>query len=187
MMEMGISRTHIGFLVGVLLVILMCIVSIAPISLSADQESTMPMIINASVHPPKVTPGDTMIITTTVSDPYGITSVTADMGGIESLNLTLTDGTIYQGVWRGRWLVHDTEVRGYNATITAISSSGLKSTTKVEFSDPPPCALGYPCVNCPLGSWDTVGPYQVRDSGVGYYDWACCSGIISRIRRITHS
>ena len=57
------------------------------------------------------------------------------------------------------------------------------------------CALGYPCEGC--NDWVTAtlprGPCIapaldgcVRDSGVGYYDWACCEGIICKIERKEH-
>jgi len=49
-----------------------------------------PHITDAYVDPLKVRPGDTMLITTAVEDDYGITSVTADMGGIELIKLVIS-------------------------------------------------------------------------------------------------
>jgi|GEM_PF-5358026 len=56
------------------------------------------------------------------------------------------------------------------------------------------CALGYRCDAC--SGWVTkdpghapcAPPYNgcVRDSGVGYYDWACCEGVICKIEKETH-
>lgn len=43
-----------------------------------------PRIESASVDPLKVRPGDSMIISASVSDPSGISQISMDMGGIET-------------------------------------------------------------------------------------------------------
>ncbi|MEE8167574.1 MAG: hypothetical protein V3T58_01715 [Candidatus Hydrothermarchaeales archaeon] len=96
-----------------------------------------PIIVEAGVEPVKVLPGDTMLVTAEVIDDVGIAGVTADMGGIESIVLALVNGTINRGVWRGEWLVHDTEVRGYNATITAVNILGESTSQNVAWLDTP--------------------------------------------------
>ena len=97
--------------------------------------STYP-VIDAGVSPLKVRPGDTMLVTASCVDPAGIETVTADMGGIETIQLSLISGTIYDGTWQATWLVHDTEVRDYNTTVTATNVFGESSSVNVGWSDP---------------------------------------------------
>lgn len=56
------------------------------------------------------------------------------------------------------------------------------------------CQLGYPCEAC--SGWVTrdthvacPAPYNdcVLDSGTGYYDWACCTGVICKIQKQAHT
>ncbi len=97
-------------------------------------------ILNVSIQPSKVNPGDTMIVSANISDVYGVSSVYADMGGIETIPLYLNSGTIYKGMWQNTWLVHDTESRNYTTNISVISRSGLSSYALAEWSDPP-CSI----------------------------------------------
>ncbi len=101
-----------------------------------SQKISAPKIKSASVEPSKVRPGDTMIITAEIEDNYGISSVIADIGGIETIELELINGSLYQGTWQGDWLVHNTEQRDYITTITATNIKGLSSSVEVEWSDP---------------------------------------------------
>lgn len=68
----------------------------------------------------------------------------------------------------------------YNATPTGTwEERGEKSLNlNVDTGGGPGgCALGEPCGNC--AGWVAEGTYQVRDSGVGYYDQACCGGEVT--------
>lgn len=56
----------------------------------------------------------------------------------------------------------------------------LKVTT--GSGTPGACVLGGPCSNC--AGWVTKGAHQVRDSGVGYFDQACCGGIVMQTQII---
>ena len=102
---------------------------------SQSEISTYPLT-DAEVSPLKVRPGDTMLITASCVDPVGIETVTADMGGIETIQLSLISGTIYNGTWQATWLVHDTEVRDYNTTVTATNIFGESSSVNIVWSDP---------------------------------------------------
>jgi hypothetical protein len=77
-----------------------------------------------------------MLITASCVDSAGIETVTADMGGIETIQLSLISGTIYNGTWQTTWLVHDTEVRDYNTTVTATNVFGESSSVNIGWSDP---------------------------------------------------
>jgi hypothetical protein len=105
-----------------------------PVNSTIAEDS--PLIHQASVQPTKVLPGDTMTVTADVSDPSGIESVTADMGGIETITLSLIEGSVEHGTWQGEWLVHDTTARDYVTTIAATNSLGKSSATDVVWSDP---------------------------------------------------
>jgi len=131
----------IRLLSGMVISILLVLVTLAGCStitnlLPATSFEDAPLIHHASVEPIKVLPGDTMTVTAEVSDPSGIESVTADMGGIETISLSLTRGSIYDGTWQGQWLVHDTTSRDYVTTIVATNSQGDSSTKDVLWSDP---------------------------------------------------
>lgn len=73
-------------------------------------------------------PGDIMTIKVEIEDASGISQVIGDIGGIDLINLSLAEGTIYNGTWYAQWLVHDTETRNYNTTITAINFLGGTSS-----------------------------------------------------------
>jgi len=114
--------------IALAMVVALLFVLALPSTVQAAKDS--PLIHHASVQPTKVFPGDTMTVTAEVSDPSGISSVTADMGGIDTIPLSLVEGTIYHGTWQGQWLVHDTTVRDYVTTIVATNSLGKSSATQ---------------------------------------------------------
>ncbi|MEA2004538.1 MAG: hypothetical protein U9O53_06330, partial [archaeon] len=107
---------------------------------SSFSQATAPTMVNATVDPTKVWPGDMMHVSAEVKDDSGISSVTAEMpheGGSDILNLSLSEGTIYGGIWEDDWLVHDTLVKNYTTTVTATNINGISSTAEIEWSDPP--------------------------------------------------
>ncbi len=79
--------------------VLLVMVSVISAYTAADSPSA-PRITDAYVDPLKVVPGDTMLVSAAVEDDYGIANVTADMGGIETIELGLVGGTIYDGLWQ---------------------------------------------------------------------------------------
>jgi len=101
-----------------------------------QEEKDLPNIINAYVDPIKVVPGDTMFVYAEIIDSHGISEVIADMGGIETINLELKQGTIYNGTWQAEWLVHDTGPRDYTTIITATNKLGKSSSASIEWLDP---------------------------------------------------
>ena len=109
----------------------------------AKTQPSPPTIIAASVVPIKVQPGDTMLVEAQIADDYGIKEVTADMGGIETINLKLKEGTIKKGKWQAEWLVHDVEVKEYITPITATNILGLSSQKEIKWSDDPAWLTGW--------------------------------------------
>jgi hypothetical protein len=98
--------------------------------------NSKPRIISATVKPTRVSPGDVMVVTAEVEDAHGISSVIANMGGIETIELQLKEGNVYHGIWENKWIVRSTEERKYITTITAISYLGEKATFEVGWEDP---------------------------------------------------
>ncbi|MCX6664122.1 MAG: DUF2341 domain-containing protein [Euryarchaeota archaeon] len=75
----------------------------------------------------------------TVKDISGIATVQAKNyheKGFDVVNLQLVLGTMYDGVWKGTWVVHDTLSKEYDTVITAFSYSNLFSSIIVSWSDP---------------------------------------------------
>jgi hypothetical protein len=129
---------HWRIIAAVILAVITFTYTIAAHSSSPDScTSPTPNITSAYVQPTKVVPGDVMLVTAAVEDPTGIATITADMGGIETIELDLVSGSIYQGVWQAKWKVHDTEVREYITTITATNVKGETSSISLTWSDPP--------------------------------------------------
>jgi len=120
--------------IALAMVVALLFVLALPSTVQAAKDS--PIIHHASVQPTKVYPGDTMTVTAGVSDSSGIESVTADMGGIETISLSLIEGSIYHGTWQGQWLVHNTKARDYVTTIVATNSLGKNSSTDIVWRDP---------------------------------------------------
>ncbi len=134
MAKVKVKKAGAAVIVFLILGFLSALALSSPSSVQSAGDS--PLIHHASVQPTKVHPGDTMTVTAEVSDPSGIESVTADMGGIEIISLSLTAGSIYDGTWQGQWLVHDTTARDYVTTIVATNSLGKSSASDVLWSDP---------------------------------------------------
>lgn len=101
------------------------------------EELTTPQIVDATVDPAKVHPGDTMTVTARITDVSGITSVQANMGDVETITLSLIEGTIYDGTWKGTWTVHDTKPIQYTTTVTASNKLGKSSSRDITWMDPP--------------------------------------------------
>ncbi|MBN2487926.1 MAG: SusE domain-containing protein [Methanosarcinaceae archaeon] len=99
-----------------------------------------PVILDKSVAPTKVHPGDVITVSVIVSDSEGIVHVQGNFPyeqGFDFVNLSLASGSPYHGVWVGTWIVHDTVYKEYWTTITAYSKSGLFSSANVSWWDPP--------------------------------------------------
>ena len=128
------------------IVVLCCVLLLIPAFTSpakAQAGESLPVIHNAAVIPTDVHPGDTMVVVADVSDPTGISSVTANMGGIETISLNLVSGSIYDGTWQATWLVRSTEAGDYITTVTATNALGYSSSFDISWSDPLPTIQRY--------------------------------------------
>ncbi len=123
-------------------VVLCCVLLLIPSFTSpakAQAGESLPVIHNAA----DVHPGDTMAVMANVSDSAGVSSVTANMGGIEAISLNLVLGSLYDGTWQATWLVHGTEAGDYITTVTATNALGYSSSFDISWRDPPPTIQRY--------------------------------------------
>ena len=95
-----------------------------------------PKITDIILSPEKVVPGDVMEISAHIKDSSGVSTVYVDMGKIETVYLKLASGNAYDGIWKGTWNVHDTEVKRYYAVVTAKNRLGFSASSKARWSDP---------------------------------------------------
>jgi len=101
--------------------------------------SEQPDISDVTVAPAKIQSGSIMYISAIIKDHSGITKVQATNyheQGYDVVDLHLFSGTIFNGVWVGSWVAHDTISRDYHSVITAFSNSGLCSSASVLWTDP---------------------------------------------------
>jgi hypothetical protein len=63
-----------------------------------------------------------------------ITSGTCDMGGIETINLSLVDTASATQLWQAVWIVHEVPVGEYIAAITVIDKDNTSYHAEVEWS-----------------------------------------------------
>ncbi len=130
--------------------------------------STGTSFVAADVQPRKVVPGDTMTITANLVNAAGVTSVTVDLGGIETVSLTLSSGTNTNGTWQGTWHVHGTLARNYLATFSATDVNGQVVTQTVPWSDPAASGWVSPSgVTLPGGQW--ANPTNAIDGNIVTY------------------
>lgn len=106
-------------------------------------ESEKPIIKDSYLFPLDVKPGDTMDAGARVLDENGIESVKISFPhekGEDWLNLELSEGTIYDGLWKGEWPVHDTIDTTYYSRLVVENKNEVTEEKVVEWSDfvPPP-------------------------------------------------
>ena len=128
------------------ILLLVVILFFIPVSLVISEAKSQnivfaPRIINCSVDPTKVQPGDLMTVSVSVLDPFGVKEVQANFSheiGFDIVGLSLVSGTIYRGVWQGQWTVHDTKVKEYSTVVTVLSRSSFSKSVIIYWFDPVP-------------------------------------------------
>ena len=91
-----------------------------------------------SISPATVWTGDCLYVNVTVPSSANITSGTCDMGGIETINLSLVDTASANQLWQAVWIVHEVPVGEYIAAITVIDEDNTSYHTEAEWSVLPP-------------------------------------------------
>jgi len=128
---MNRKTNHKGISIRIIILLTLLLSASTLVCAGGETDSgSTPVIINASVYPDKVVPGDVMTVTAEITDENGIKSVIADMAGIENITLNLVGGDIYNGTWQNNWTVHSTQPIWYNTTITAENLIGNINTSK---------------------------------------------------------
>jgi hypothetical protein len=87
-----------------------------------------------SISPATVRTGDCLYVNVTMSSSANITSGTCDMGGIETINLSLVDTASANQLWQAVWIVHEVPVGEYIAAITVIDKDNTSYHAEVEWS-----------------------------------------------------
>ena len=109
------------------------------LTLDPEQANPKPIILDAYVKPTKVKVGDKMQVFVHVQDNLGIESVIAEMpyeNGKDIIKLSLTNGTIYDGLWEQTWKVHNTKPINYTTLITITNNDNQKIYTEIVWEDP---------------------------------------------------
>ncbi len=82
--------------------------------------------VSIVLDPDEVHVNESVLINVSIPSFYNITNVSADMAGVETINLSLFDNSTSLHLWQAVWLVHDLLPDEYIMTITA--SDGLNMT-----------------------------------------------------------
>ena len=110
-------------------------------------KSKKPIIKDSYLFPLDVKPGDMMDAGARVVDENGIESVKISFPhekGEDWVSLELSEGTIYDGLWKGEWPVHDTIDKTYYSRLVVENNDEIKEEKVIKWSDlvpPPPCWL----------------------------------------------
>lgn len=134
-------------------------------------EEGRPFIQDQYLFPLDVKPGDIISVGARIIDTSGIKSVKISFPhelGVDWVDLKLTKGTVYDGFWRGEWLVHDTIEKEYTSQIIAENENGTKSETLVDWTDPlPPAECEFVQLDSDTYSANVGATFSVGVSGLG--------------------
>jgi len=90
--------------------------------------------VSISLAPRDVHYGDLVFVNATIPASYRIRSVTADMGGIETVELSLIDNSAESQLWQAVWTVHDVKIGEYFATIKATGEDNTSYSSMIDWS-----------------------------------------------------
>ncbi len=90
--------------------------------------------VSISLVPQNVHDGDLVFINVTIPSSYNIRSVNADMGGIETIELSLIDNSTENQLWQATWIVHDAKPGDYFTTIKAVDEKGTPYSSMIDWS-----------------------------------------------------
>lgn len=129
-----VNKPLVRKVLSILLSFLLVFVTIVSASILSPQGSSDLEVLSVSLVPENVHNGDYMSVNVTVLGSYHICSVMADMGGIETINLLLSDNSSLEQLWQTVWVVHDVDVGEYVATITALDEENTSYRSEVRWS-----------------------------------------------------
>ncbi|UCF12602.1 MAG: DUF2341 domain-containing protein [Thermoplasmatales archaeon] len=130
---------HRRFLAIILIIILFSAIFIPIINPQDTKSSSYPIISSFNVHPDKLKLGESLLLNVSVSDSVGIVSVFADIGGLETFNMSFVEGTIvndtiYSGFWQSAWFVQNVNPGSYSVEITAFNKDNRSVTQQRVFT-----------------------------------------------------
>jgi len=123
------KKKVLSFLLSILL-IFVTIVS-APFVSVPDGSSSG--VLSVSLDPDHVYNNDTMFVNVSIRGSYNISSVTCDMGGIETIDLSLFNALSTEQLWQAKWVVHDAEVGEHVAIVTATDDENISYYSEVSY------------------------------------------------------
>ena len=104
-----------------------CVYIVSPVDSSRSE-------INVYLTPSNVHENDTMFVNVTVPSSFGIQSATADISGIESLDLSLVDNSSGIELWQTVWVVPVVEVGNHIATVTLVDTNNNSFVSEASWS-----------------------------------------------------
>ncbi|UCD14084.1 MAG: DUF2341 domain-containing protein [Thermoplasmatales archaeon] len=90
--------------------------------------------VSVSLSPENIFNNDTMFVNVTIPDVYNVTSVSADMAGVDVIDLMLVDNSTPLDLWQGVWFVHDVIPGEHIVTIVALDMNNTSYSTGVRLS-----------------------------------------------------
>jgi len=132
-------------------------------------------IKSSHIFPLDVKPGDNMNISSRIVDKNGIQSVIASFPhekGTDWVDLKLVKGTIYDGLWKRDWFVHDTIDKEYKTVLTAKNKIGTLTKKEMSWTD-----FSSPCTDiyftdhpytANVGSTVSVNVFSIGTCGTKY-------------------
>ncbi|MCX6666057.1 MAG: S8 family serine peptidase, partial [Euryarchaeota archaeon] len=87
-----------------------------------------------SVNPENIRNNDTLFVNVTIPNKYNITSVSADLAGIETINLSLIDNSTAENFWQAVWMAHDVVPGGYIVMISALDEENTSYSAGFQWN-----------------------------------------------------
>jgi len=133
------SRSHSRFIAIILTFFLVSILFIPIIAPQNPSSTPVPIITSFNIFPESIDINGSILLNVTACDPLGISSITADIVGLETINLSFNKGaeindTIYSGLWQGNWLANNVDPGKYTLLVTVQNMVNISSFQKRIFT-----------------------------------------------------
>jgi hypothetical protein len=127
------------FLAITFAIILLSAVFVPIITPQDTTSSFYPIISSFDISPEEVNLNDSIWLNVSVSDSVGITSVVADIDVLETINLSLIEGTIvndtaYSGFWQNIWLVQNVDPGDYIVEVVVLNRNNRSVSQQCVFT-----------------------------------------------------
>ncbi len=119
---------------SILLSVLLIFAAITSASILSSQGGSSIDVLSISLSPENIYNNDTMFVNVAIPDVYFVTSVSADMAGVEIIDLLLVDNTTSLHLWHGVWFVYDVMPGEHIVTITGLDVNNTPYSAGVRWS-----------------------------------------------------